>query len=233
MKLGKFLIPSVLGFGLAGIVLAQGPLYDKVIVDLPYSVTIQNKTLTPGEYTIRQLPGEGQSRTLLIYSDNGTRFETSSMTIPALSNRTPDDTSVVLHHFGNDYYFDKIWVQGKNYGYEFPLPDAVKARERERAESVTLAANYQATPMQAEVKQQETQVAQNTPPPPVQEQETQPAQPAPAPAPEAAAPAPEPTPAPEAAPAPVQMPRTDANWIAFLLGGGFLSGTGLLFRRSR
>ena len=231
MKIGRLLIPSALAFGLVGIVCAQGPLYDKVIVDLPYSVTIQNKTLTPGEYTIRQLPGEGQSRVLLIYSDNGTRFETSSMTIPTLSNRTPDDTSVVLHHFGNDYYFDKIWVQGKNYGYEFPLPDAVKARERERAESVSLAAKYQATPIEAQEQQQTQTMAQNTPPPPVQ-QETQPAQPAPAPEPQAApTPAPEPQAAP--APAPVQMPRTDANWLAFLFGGGLLSGTGLLFRRLR
>ena len=38
---------SALGLGLAALVvpvLAQGPLYDKVIVDLPYSVTIGNKS---------------------------------------------------------------------------------------------------------------------------------------------------------------------------------------------
>ena len=39
--------------------LAQGPLYDKVIVDLPYSVTIGSKVLQPGNYVIRQNPSEG------------------------------------------------------------------------------------------------------------------------------------------------------------------------------
>ena len=44
------------------------------------------------------------------------------MTIPTLDPNTARDTKVVLHHYGSDYYFDKIWVQGKDYGYEFPLP---------------------------------------------------------------------------------------------------------------
>jgi len=122
---------------------AQGPLYDRVKVNLPYSVTIGERTLQPGDYVIQQLRDQGGgSRVLLIYSDNGMKFETSAMTIPALDNRTPEDTRVILHHFGNDYYFDKVWIQGKDYGYEFPLPDAVKSRERERAQPISVAANY-------------------------------------------------------------------------------------------
>jgi hypothetical protein len=126
---------------------AQGPLYDRVQVNLPYTVTIGERTLQPGDYIIQQLRDTGgNSRILLIYSDSGMKFETSAMTIPALDINTARDTKVVLHHFGPDYYFDKIWIQGKDYGYEFPLPNSVKARERERMEPVSVAANYQATP---------------------------------------------------------------------------------------
>ena len=108
---------------------AQGPMYDRVNVNLPYTVTIGDRTLQPGDYVIQQLRDQsGNSRVLLIYSDNGMKFETSAMTIPALDQNTPENTKVVLHHFGNDYYFDKIWIQGKDYGYEFPLPDSVKSR---------------------------------------------------------------------------------------------------------
>jgi len=140
---------GVLALGVASLTVAtkaQGPLYDTVLVNLPYTITIGDRVLQPGDYTIRQLssPG-GASRVLLIYSDNGMKFETSAMTIPALDNRTPEDTRVVLHHFGSDYYFDKIWIQGKDYGYEFPLPDSVKARERERLQPINVAANYQST----------------------------------------------------------------------------------------
>jgi hypothetical protein len=149
MKIGTMMITAgVLALGLASWTpsKAQGPLYDRVNVNLPYSVTIGDRTLQPGDYVIQQLRDlGGGSRVLLIYSNNGMKFETSAMTIPALENRTPEDTKVMLHHFGNDYYFDKIWIQGKDYGYEFPLPDAVKSRERERAQPVSVAANYSTT----------------------------------------------------------------------------------------
>jgi hypothetical protein len=146
MKIGTMMITAgILALGLATWTpsKAQGPLYDRVNVNLPYSVTIGERTLPPGDYVIQQLRDSGGgSRVLLIYSDSGMKFETSAMTIPALDNRTPDDTKVVLHHVGSDYYFDKVWIQGKDYGYEFPLPDAVKSRERERAAPLSVAANY-------------------------------------------------------------------------------------------
>jgi hypothetical protein len=232
------LAASALAVG-AVAVLAQGPLYDKVIVDLPYSVTIGNKVLQPGNYVIRQNPSEGGgNRVLLIYSDNGMHFETSAMTIPALDTLTPADTKVVLHRFGNDYYFDKIWIQGKNYGYEFPLPESVKSRERERMQPVNVAARYEAMPAQ-EVRNQappapaqpapaepapQTQTQTQTQTQPQAERQQEVAQAAPPPAP---APAPQTAPAPQ----PRTMPHTDAGWMTMLLSGGILSGAGLMLRR--
>jgi hypothetical protein len=217
-------VAGALVMGLATLALpvrAQGPLYDKVIVDLPYTVTIGNKVLQPGNYVIRQndSPGGG-SRVLLIYSDGGMHFETSALTIPALDTLTPKDTKVVLHRFGNDYYFDKIWIQGKNYGYEFPLPESVKSRERERMQPVSVAARYEATQ-----KQETQQTAQATPPPAPAEQPAPPVANREEQAPPPAAPAPAP------APAPRQMPRTSAGWMMLLLSGGLLSGAGLALRR--
>src|SRR5581483_7174979 len=128
----------------AGVMRAQGPLYDKVIVDLPYRVTVNNTVLEPGHYVIRQMddPGGG-SRVLQIFSDDGMKLRTTSLTIPTLDNNTPESTKVILHHYGDDYYFDKIWIQGKNYGYEFPLPNAVKSRMREKMQPYTIAATYE------------------------------------------------------------------------------------------
>jgi len=147
MKIGTMMITAgVVALGLAAWNTpskAQGPMYDRVNVNLPYSVTVGERTLQPGDYVIQQLRDQGGgSRVLLIYSDNGMKFETSAMTIPALDQNTPESTKVVLHHFGNDYYFDKVWIQGKDYGYEFPVPDSVKARERERMQPISVAATY-------------------------------------------------------------------------------------------
>jgi hypothetical protein len=203
---------------------AQGPLWDKVIVNLPYAVTVGDRTIEPGEYSIKQLssPG-GASRVLLIYKDD-VEFETSAMTIPTLDQNTPEDTKVLLHHIGNDYYFDKIWIQGKNYGYEFVLPDAVKSRQRERMEPVTVAARYEAIEQEQEVAQQ---------PAPAPEPAPAPVAPEPEPEPEIAQAPPEPAPvAPPAVQAEREMPETSANWMMMLLGGGVLSGLGLALRRS-
>ncbi|MFN7997358.1 MAG: hypothetical protein U0Q18_27325 [Bryobacteraceae bacterium] len=222
--------------------LAQGPMYDKVLVNLPYTVTVGDKTLQPGQYTIRELPSTSKSYVLLIYSDNGMHFETSAMTIPTLDNQTPNDTSVVLHHFGPDYYFDKVWIQGKNYGYEFPLPNSIKERQREEMQPVSVAATYQSAPAETTTTAQNTQTQTQT------QTETAPA---PAPAPEPApAPAPEAAPAPAPAPAPAEtaqnnnnnddnntanreMPHTDAGWLMMMLSGGALSGAGLMLRKRR
>jgi hypothetical protein len=212
----------------AGAALAQGPMYDKVIVDLPYRVTINNTMLEPGHYVIRQLddPGGG-SRVLQIFSDDGMKLRTSTLTIPALDNNTPENTKIILHRFGSDYYFDKIWIQGKNYGYEFPLPNAVKSRMREQSEPYTVAATYAPTPKPEEP----APIAENTPPPPA---------PAPAPAPpqevaqNTPPPQPAPQPAPEPAPAPAppeRMPTTSIGWVTMIISGGLLSGAGMLLRR--
>src|SRR2546425_13269756 len=102
---------AVVLLGMAGTFVAvgaQGPLYDKVIVDLPYTVTVRDTVLPPGHYVIRQHESADNSRVLHIFSNDGMKLETTVMTIPTLDNNTPDSTKVVLYHFGNDYYFDKI-----------------------------------------------------------------------------------------------------------------------------
>jgi len=203
---------------------AQGPMYDKVIVDLPYSVTINNTVLQPGHYVIRQMDdGGSNSRVLMIFGDNGMKLRATSLTIAALDINTPDKTSVVLHHLGNDYYFDKVWIQGKNYGYEFPLPNSVKGRQREDSQPYTVAATYQPTPQKEEV----AVVADNTPAP------APPPEAAPAPAPQQEAMnTPPPAPAQEPAPAP-EMPHTAGNWLELMLSGGMLSGAGVMIRKFR
>jgi len=225
----------------------QGPLYDKVTVNLPYPVTINDTVLQPGEYVIRQHESQaGGSRILHIYSDQGLKLETTAMTIPTLDNRTPEETKVILDHFGNDYYFDKIWIQGKNYGYEFVLPDKVKSRERERMEPSTVAARYEAVPQETTTTQTTEQAATPAPTPAPAAPEPAP-EPAPAPAPQETAqatpPPQETTPPPSAPAAPEaadrsaaaapEMPATAANWLNLLLGGGALSGAGLALRRFR
>jgi hypothetical protein len=137
------LAAMALGIWMSPAILSGQPLYDRIHVELPYKVTLGDKTLQPGTYTIQQLPDTGgASRVLLFYTDNGMKFETSAMTIPALDPNTARDTKLILGRVGDDYYINKIWVQGKDYGYELPIPASLKDRQNERSET-TVAAQYQ------------------------------------------------------------------------------------------
>ncbi|HLI82723.1 MAG TPA: hypothetical protein VKV17_02335 [Bryobacteraceae bacterium] len=184
---------------------AQGPIYDNIEVNLPYTVHIGDRTLEPGKYWIKEVPSQSKNMALAIFGHNGKQFETTVITMRAFSVVTPDETTVTLHHIANDYYFDRIKIEGKNYGYDFPLPSSVKQRELE-LQPVSVAATYEATPA--------PEVAQAPPP---------------------STPAPQAAPAPAPAPAPPEanreLPTTSLGWLMLLLGGGVLSGAGLWVRR--
>jgi len=233
-----------LGLMAASIGIAQGPLYDRVMVTLPYPVTVNGTVLQPGDYEIRQHESTGDTRIMHFFRDGGMKLETTAMAIPALENRTQEHTKLVLDRFGSDYYLNKIWVQGKDYGYEFPIPDSVRLREKELT-SANVNATYQAAPVTTTTETaqstttttERTETAQATPPP-APEPTPAPVEAAPTPAPRAEAapaPAPEPTPeraAPMAADRPA-MPETAGNWLSLLLGGGLLTSSGLALRRFR
>jgi len=207
-------------------------MYDRVEVDLPYAVTVSNTVLQPGHYTIRQHESiAGGSRIVHIFSDNGMKLETTAMGIPALDNRTPEHSKLVLNHIGQDYYLNKIWVQGKDYGDEFPIPENVRMRERELSAKAPAAVVAQITTAEKKETEERTEIAQATPPPAPPQPEPPAVTPAPEPAPAPAQAQPEP-PRVQADQAPEpRMPTTAANWLSLIVGGGLLASSGLALRR--
>jgi hypothetical protein len=255
MTIRKF-VPAAAAFvvlGAAGWIMPKAfaqTMWDQVKVKLPYSVTLGDKTVPPGDYLIKQLESAGDSPVLLIYGNNGMKFQTSALTIHTVDVNTPEKTDVTLQHIGDNYYLDKIWLAGKNYGYEIPLPKNVKERATEAA-----AVSVQSEPSSSSETTDTTTTtttANNTPsttgnstaadnstPPP-------PPPPTPAAEPEPPTPPPAPAPAPQATPDEgsanrekqpddntPNMPATSAGWLAMLLSGGTLSGVGMMLRRRK
>jgi hypothetical protein len=255
----RTLVPAAAAFAVLGAAAWIMPhataqtMWDTVKVTLPYTITLGDKTLPPGDYTIKQLQtAGGDSPVLQFFNGKGMKFETSALTIHAVDVNTPNDTTVSLHHIGDNYYFDKIWIEGKNYGYEIPLPKSVTERESEAA-AISVPAQVDTTSSTAAPPASDsTAAAPATPPEPV-----------PTPEPAASAPAPpQPTPPQPTADLDTQqqatpptpppdensanrekrpddsndtpnMPATSAGWLAMLLSGGTLSGAGMMLRKRR
>ena len=135
-----FVVASVIVMGASFTLMSQG-LTDGVRVTLPYPVTVDDVVLEPGEYEIRRASST-TDQVLRFFNKDELRYQTVALTIPVEEGKTPEETKVLLHHIGDKYYFDKIWIHGKDSGYEFPLPDRVRALQRELA--VTGAATTQA-----------------------------------------------------------------------------------------
>jgi hypothetical protein len=224
MILRKIAGANVLLLALGTLAFGQTGLYDKVVVDFNQNVKVVDQTIPPGHYEIRQLRNSsGGARILFVTADGASKFEASGTTIPILNNETPGQTRVILQRIGQNYYLNRIWIDGKDYGYEFPLPEEAKALMNERVEPLTLTATFRAP--QPEV------VAQAPPPPPPEPAPEPPPKPEPPPAPEPE-PTPPPPPAPEPAPPPEPtMPATADDWAMVVLAGSVLAGVGLTLRR--
>jgi len=126
-------------------------LIDGIKVTLPEAVTVGDKVLQPGEYEIRR-PSSANRDILQIFNKDKVVYETNVLTVPTGPDANdPKETKVILYHIGNAYYFDKIWMEDKNYGWEFPLPERVRALQRETAVNIparyeTLASAPESTP---------------------------------------------------------------------------------------
>jgi len=128
-------------------------LIDGIKVTLPEAVTVGDKVLQPGEYEIRR-PSSANRDILQIFNKDKMVYEGNVITVATgPDNKDPKETKVLLHHIGSAYYFDKIWMEDKNYGWEFPLPERVRALQRETA--VNLPARYESL--------ESTSVEQSTP----------------------------------------------------------------------
>jgi hypothetical protein len=108
-------LAGVLGLGIRP---AAAQMVDIVTVRLPYATTVGSVTLPAGVYTVRDLKEDGSSPVLEIRSANGVAVSASATHVSAPNSRLAPTTRVVLRHENDKYQFDKIWIEGRDYGYD-------------------------------------------------------------------------------------------------------------------
>jgi hypothetical protein len=92
---------------------------DIVKVTMPKGAMVGTVKLPAGQYTIRDISDDGNASSVFqIRSDSGTMVVAPVMRISEPDNKRADHTEVVLHRDGRNYQVDKIWFQGRDYGYQ-------------------------------------------------------------------------------------------------------------------
>jgi hypothetical protein len=94
-----------------GSVYAQSEL--RLKVNIPFEFSVGNEALPAGEYTVRQLYPD----VLVIENADGSATEIFS-TIGARASKAPDESSLVFHRYGDEYFLSTIWMTGNNIGRE-------------------------------------------------------------------------------------------------------------------
>lgn len=86
-------------------------------MNLPYATQAGGATLPAGEYVVRDIKDDGGVSILKFLSaDNHTAVVVMAERIPLA---TPvNRTELVLHPAGDKHVMDKIWLDGRDYGYE-------------------------------------------------------------------------------------------------------------------
>lgn len=104
---------------------------DAFELELPHAVMVGKHVLPPGTYRFEPLEIAGSELPVLSIRAKGDERKTvniAAMVEPAFKEIAPPETKATYYHIGDNYYFNRIFVRGLNYGFRFELPKGVKAQ---------------------------------------------------------------------------------------------------------
>jgi hypothetical protein len=106
---------------------AAGDSFNSIRVDVPFDFTADNRILPAGKYTIRPA-GQNLNGVIRIESEDG-KSSAFLATHSAQSVQSRDETVVIFHRYGDQYFLFQIWAIGDTTGSEI----AKSSTERQAA----------------------------------------------------------------------------------------------------
>jgi len=103
--------------------------------NIPFEFTVANKKLPAGEYSVTRAQETSGDLILQINSKDG-RESISRLTIPVNTLEPKDDSRLVFHRYGDEYFLFEIWPAGGNTGRELPKSRSERAAEQKFRDSV-------------------------------------------------------------------------------------------------
>ena len=107
---------SLLGLGL---LLVTALAYAKTVnmkVNVPFNFVVGGATMPSGEYTVQGL-GLGNAISIRRLDQTAASL---TLAIRCESSKTPEQSKLVFHRYGDRYFLAQIWMAGSNSGHELP-----------------------------------------------------------------------------------------------------------------
>jgi hypothetical protein len=102
---------------------------------IPFDFSVGDKKLAAGEYTLRRLSGFADNKTMLVSSvDSSTRMFQSTLAVQVLTPK--NETSLVFHKYGDQYFLEQIWLSGEQEGTQLPESRGERIVRRQLAQTL-------------------------------------------------------------------------------------------------
>jgi hypothetical protein len=110
MKSTRTLISIALLFAATTAVFAQTESRPLMKVSIPFSFSADNHTLPAGQYFVKTVTPERQ---IALVSADG-KHATVINDLPNYANSRSENSRLVFHRYGDEYFLTQVWCQGDN-----------------------------------------------------------------------------------------------------------------------
>src|SRR5438093_460475 len=118
----------------AAVASANAQLSIPIRAKIPFDFSMGDRKLAAGEYTFSRLSGIADNKTMLVRSeDSSTRMFQSTLTAQVLTPR--NESSLVFHKYGDQYFLEQIWMHGEQVGTELPESRSERTIRRQLAKT--------------------------------------------------------------------------------------------------
>ena len=129
------LLSLVSMFTLCGAVAsANAQLTYPIRAKVPFDFSMGDKKLPAGEYTFRRLSGLADTSTISVTSaDAGTHLLQSTIGAQVLTPK--NESTLVFHKYGDEYFLEQIWTGGEQEGTQLPESRGERTARRQLAQT--------------------------------------------------------------------------------------------------
>src|SRR5258705_11636676 len=80
------------------------------VLNIPFNFIVGGKTLPAGEYTVE--PNKRDSHNVWLVQSREGKASALFATMPVRANQTLEETKLVFHKYGDEYFLSQIWTPG-------------------------------------------------------------------------------------------------------------------------